>query len=146
MSTFLLLAQAAPAAPTEETSELLKRVLEAVTGGHWKPAAALLVILLVQIVKLQGSKLFPVLAKGWAAFVTAIVLAVALGCANVVATGGSITLPLIIDGLQIGFLAAGGWSGFKVLWEAKKGTPAPGVPELKPTLDKLTDKDPPGAA
>jgi hypothetical protein len=111
-----------------------QQILEAVTRGDYKAGAALLIVLLVQTLKIQGAKKFPLLGNGYVAFLCAVAIGVGLFALTALAPTITLTAALLVSGAEAGFIAAGGWSGFKALSEAAKASKlkAPEWPEGGP--------------
>lgn len=114
---------------------MAKEFLDAVKTGNWKLTLILALVLIIWGVRKYGSKLAAVPVKWVAAIGKFIasdrggaVLAMVAGVIGSVAAymvgGANLTPKVLLDGLLLGFTAAGGWVVMKkIIVPAKAATP-----------------------
>jgi hypothetical protein len=90
-------------------------VLAAVTSGNWALLAALVLVGVVFLARRFGAKRVPFLATARGGALLALLGGVAGAIATALASGGPVSVALVLSGLQVGFLAAGGWTVLKKL-------------------------------
>lgn len=113
--------------PAVDVGGWLNTVLTAVRGSDWRLLAAAVLIGVVWAARRYGKKLIPWLETGRGGAVLALALGVLGAISNAILAGHAreaFSASLLLDGLEVGVLSAGGWTAFRHLLglDSKKGT------------------------
>lgn len=90
-------------------------VLSAVTSGNWALLASLVLVGVVFFARKFGGKYVPFLLTARGGALLALLGGVAGAIATSLLAGGPVTSTLVLQGLTVGFAAAGGWTVLKKL-------------------------------
>lgn len=107
----------------EDTLELSRLLLDAISGGRWTLVASLGVVLSVWVVRRFASPVWPVLADKRIALVLAILGPMAASMATALIGGQALTIGVLLSGLIAGLGAVGMWSAQKNVREAFRPPP-----------------------
>lgn len=114
----------------EELTQLAARILDAVRMGQWQLVAALVLVLAVYAARTWGGAKWPWLKSDRGGVALAILGGLFGAVANSLAASKGIGLALLLDGLEVGVLAAGGWAVVKkALFPADAAPPALELPK-----------------
>lgn len=105
--------------PSNDPVAFIGLLVDAAQGGHWRLAAALLLIGLIYLLRRYGGRvprLGPWMQTDRGGAIMALVMGVGGGLAAALFSGRPITIYLIVDAISVGLTAAGGWAiGKKIL-------------------------------
>ncbi len=90
-------------------TELIMMAIEAVRDGHWWLFAAIVVSALVWLLRSYGEKFIPWLGTDRGGAVLVLSTGILGSLAALILAGDEVGLELLIEGLKVGFTAAGGY-------------------------------------
>ena len=106
-----------PPTPAADELGLAKQIWDAVTQRNYWLVGALVLILAVMAVRRFGSGKVPWLKTGAGGVVTTALMGVGAGIATALLAGQAMSLEVLLAGLKMAWVAAGGYTAVKGLFE-----------------------------